>query len=123
MGVKRVEDLIAFQLARAFKLEVYRIVDASPRASADFKYKSQLLEAAAGVEGTISEGFYRYRAAEFAQFLSYALASLGEAQTRLEDGIHRRHFADSECAEAFVLAKRCRVATIRLRQSLRRFVP
>src|SRR5688572_21255398 len=88
MGAKCVEDLVAYQFAVEFKLEVYRLIHESPDASRSFKFRSQLEDAASGVEATISEGFYRCRPKEFALFLRYALASLGEAETRLQDGIH-----------------------------------
>jgi len=41
MGVRRYQDLIAWQMAEGFKSEVFRIVLASPRASARLA-KSQL---------------------------------------------------------------------------------
>lgn len=111
MGAKRLEDLVAFQFAVEFKLEVYRIVGNSSAAGHDFKYKDQLFDAASGVERAIAEGFGRYRPLEFAQFLRYALASLGEAQRTLKDGIDRRHFSVENCAAAFTWARRCKAAT------------
>ena len=46
MYVARYVDLEAFQLAVEFKLEVYRIVNAC-REPIDFKFRSQLFDAAA----------------------------------------------------------------------------
>jgi four helix bundle protein len=68
----------------------------------------------------IAEGFYRYSGREFARFLSIALASLAEAELWIRDGVDRQHFDAPACDDALRLAKRCRVATIRLQQSLRR---
>ena len=42
------------------------------------------------------------------------MASLGEATLWLCDGIERGHFDGKDCEHAFDLAKRCRVATLRL---------
>ena len=67
----------------------------------------------------IAEGFYRYHPREFARFLSIALASIGEASLWLKDGVDRGHFAASQCEGAFQLARRCRIATLKLRQSLK----
>ena len=118
MGVKTVEELIAFQLAREFKLETYRITRESPEACRDLKFKSQLFEAASGVESCIAEGFGRWLASEFAQFLRYAVASLAESEVRLRDGVDRGHFTADTVAPAHLLAKRCRTATLRLFKSL-----
>jgi four helix bundle protein len=56
MGVKRLEDLIAFQQAVAFKREVYAIVTRHPAADRSFRYRDQLFGAASGVESNIAEG-------------------------------------------------------------------
>src|SRR5262245_16545741 len=123
MGIKRVEDIVAWQLANAFKREVYRLIDTSPGARIDGRFRDQLRGAAASVGMNVGEGFCRYGAKEFARYLAIALASLGEATLWLQDGIDRRHFDAEACDNAFALAKRCRVATLRLRRSLLRLTP
>jgi hypothetical protein len=60
MGVKKVEDLIAFQQARAFKLEVYSIVRRHPAAYRDYRYRDQLFDAALSAEANIAEGWRRF---------------------------------------------------------------
>lgn len=55
VGVKRLEDLKAWQLARAFKLEVYRLVKSRPEAYRDFRFRSQIFDSAAGNEMNIAE--------------------------------------------------------------------
>ena len=110
---------MAWQLADAFKREVYRLLAENPQASADLRFRDQLRNSAASGAMNIAEGFYRYRPREFARFLSIALASLGEAALWLKDGIDRGHFTADNCEQAFHLARRCRIATLRLRQSLK----
>ena len=95
MGFKSIEECLAFQLGVEFKLEVYRVFESSPAATRDFKYKSQLFEAASGVEASLDEGFNRNGAAEFQQFIRYAIGSLAEARRRLRDGIHRKYWSHS----------------------------
>jgi len=119
VGAHRIEQLVAWQLADAFKQEVYRLLRESPEANKDLRFKDQLRTSAASGAMNIAEGFYRYRPREFARFLSIALASLGEAALWLKDGIDRGHFAASNCEQAFQLARRCRIATLKLRQSLK----
>ena len=87
MGVSRLEDLIAWQLANAFKLEIYRLLDDSPPASSDVRFRDQLRASAVSVGVNIGEGFYRFGAREFRRYLTIALASLGEATLWLQDGI------------------------------------
>ena len=118
MGVSRIEDLVAWQAAMAFKVEVYGLIQQSPSACLDFRFRDQLRESAASVGINIAEGFYRFGAREFARYLTIALASLGEATLWLQDGIDRRHFDPTACEPAFRLAKRCRIATLRLRHAL-----
>ena len=118
MGVRKVEDLIAWQLAHAFKIEVHRLLKQNHAAAADMRYCAQLRDAAASVSMNIAEGFYRFGAAEFRRFISIALASLAEATLWLHDGIERSHFDEESCAHAVTLAKRCRVAGLRLHKSL-----
>jgi carbamoyl-phosphate synthase large subunit len=118
VGVARLEDLIAWQLANAFKREIYRLLKDSRSASADLPFRDQLRDAAASIGMNIGEGFDRFGAREFRRYLTIALASLGEASLWLRDGIDREHFDKAACEPAFTLAKRCRVAVLRLRQSL-----
>src|SRR5947207_15358669 len=105
MGVRKLEDLRAFQTARAFKLEVYRLIKKSHRAWTNYKFQSQLRDAAASGEANVAEGFRRWRAAEFAHFLAYAIASMEEALRRVQDGIDRDYFEVQECSLAFDLGQ------------------
>lgn len=106
MGFKSVEEIHAFQLTRAFKLECYRLIRGSPQAKADLRFKSQIQEALAGAESNISEGFRRWPAGEFAHFLSFAKASLEEGLRRLQDGIDREYFQPESCVHAQHLGDR-----------------
>jgi four helix bundle protein len=111
VGFKRLDDCVAYQFAVEFKTEVYALIKRSREASGDFRFRAQLSDAASGVSGSQAEAFYRYRPAEIANFLTYALASLGEAEDRLKDGILRGYFPSPECVKAFIWARRCRSAT------------
>jgi four helix bundle protein len=112
MGVKRVEDLVVFQLAVEFKLEIYRLLDTC-RTPMDFRYQSQLRSAASDIEANLNEGFTRNVSGEFFQFVRYARASLAEAQRRLQDGVHRHYFGEADCRPALAIAKRCGDAATR----------
>jgi four helix bundle protein len=122
MGVSRLEDLRAWQLARAFKIEVYRLVRQSPDARRDYRFKSQLFEAAMGGESSIAEGWRRYQAGEMGQFLNYASASLEEATRRVQDGIDREYYSEEEARGALRLGAEAGKTTAALRTSLEPFM-
>ena len=122
MGVRTVEQLVAFQVAVEFKREVYRIVERHPEIGWDIRFKGQLMDAAMGLESDLAEGFARNRPAEFAQFIRYGLASLAEAKRRLLDGVARNYFADSECRSALEINERCLSLCRNLHRSLAPFI-
>ena len=120
MGVRRYRDLYAWQLADAFCAEVNRLIELSGAARLDTRYRDQLLGAAESVAGNVAEGFLRFSSADFSRFLSYALGSLGEAESRLRNGVRRGYFHASEIAAAETLARRALTAIVRLKRSLPR---
>jgi four helix bundle protein len=117
VGVRRYDELIAWQLAEAFRTEVFRLVKQSRSAGTDYRYRSQLIESSSAASKDIAEGFLRYSAGDFARFLAFALGSLGEADRRLADGVELGHFTSEQCTEAFRFARRASVAITRLRLS------
>jgi four helix bundle protein len=118
--IRSLSDFVAFQLAGEFRQEVYRLID-SCAVPVDLKYKSQLLDATDGIESNLAEGYRRNNTGEFSQFTRYARASLAEARVRLERGVDRKYFSDSECGEARSLGKRCDDALAALLRSLEPF--
>jgi four helix bundle protein len=122
MGVKRLDDLIAYQRAVAFKEAIYAVLNAHPAAARDLRYRSQVFDAAGSVEANIAEAWGRRSAGEMRLLLSYSLGSLFEAERRLLDGVARGHFQRQDCESALTEGRRCLVATARLRKSLEPFV-
>jgi four helix bundle protein len=120
-GVRNYESLFAWQLAEQFHQQVLTLVRHSSAASCNYGYRDQLLNASSDVSKDICEGFLRCSPLVFANFLGYALGSLGEAERRLKDGLIRGYFSQPECAEALLLARRCFTAIIRLKQSQIRY--
>ena len=116
MGFKTLEEIHAYTLTREFKLEVYRLIEESPGAQRDARFRSQVHEALSGAESNIGEGFARWNAGEFARFLSFAVASLKEGRLRVQDGIDRRYFQAADCARAQRLGERAYRATSALRR-------
>ncbi len=122
MGVQKLEDLLAYKAAREFKLAVYRVAQTSSGVRNDDRYRQQLFDAAASVEMNVAEGFRRFSAAEFCQFLRYSRASLEEAQRWLDDGVARGYFSSSEIRELQPLAETAARMSMGLWRSLQPFV-
>ena len=106
MTARRLDDLVAHQFIQRFKLEVYALIKRTPALRTEFRYVSQIREAAANAASDVSEGFKRGRPAEFATFLRYSLSSLSEARTRLLDGIDREYFTAEQARDALLWADR-----------------
>jgi four helix bundle protein len=120
MWARHVEDLVAYQLARELKREVYRILGEHPAAGRDLSFRDQLSRASSRVEACIAEGHARGRSGEFLQFLRYALASLKETEVWLQDGVDRGHYGRAAIKEGIVLARRCHAASGKLAETIRR---
>jgi len=122
MGAKRLENLVAYQFAVEFNGEVQQLIKASPAAQSDWEFRRQLQGAASGIDGSVAEGYARFRPAEVANFLTYALASLAEAKARIKNGVLRGYFREADVQHALTWAERCRVVMIRLLASQRRLI-
>ena len=114
----RIEDLIVWKLACEFEAGVIALLGASPPAVRDFKFASQLGDAASSVAANVAEGFYRYNASEFAQFLRYARGSLAEAEKWLATGVRKGYWNDAQLTTWRAIAARLGPALRGLHNSL-----
>jgi four helix bundle protein len=111
MGVRRFQDLEAWQLANALKIEVYRLTK-DGKVTNDREYCRQIRRSAASSSRNIAEGFGRFRPRPFAQFMEFSIASTHETHDALLDSTHQEHFTASQIADALQLLDRClRVST------------
>src|SRR5712691_1042783 len=81
-GIKRFEDIRAWQKARVLTATSYRTSEAGKFAR-DFPLRDQIRGAAISTQSNITEGFERNRPREFHQFLSIAKASCAEVRSHL----------------------------------------
>ena len=91
-GIYRFEDLLAWKLAFELKL----LADAyceKPIIQKDFKFRAQLLDAAASAPRNLAEGFGRKYHTEFAHFAYIAKASEKEVLNHFIDA-HSRNYID-----------------------------
>ena len=79
MGYKY-QDLIAWQKAKSFASEVYRVTEPFPK-SETYGLTSQVRRAAVSVASNIAEGQGRLTRGEFGHFLGQARGSLLEVET------------------------------------------
>src|SRR5262245_714346 len=119
--ITRYKDLDTWKLAEDFKLEVFRLVRGSQAARTDWEFRKQLVKSARAVPKDIAEGFVRKAPLTFANFITYGLASLAEAEDHVKDGIQLDYFDEKDCTEALSLAKRCTRAASRLRATQYRY--
>jgi four helix bundle protein len=117
MGVRRYEDLVAWQLANELKQNVYALVDRS-MARNDRRFCDQIKDSAASAPRNLAEGFACYRHPEFARYTRIAKASLTETHNHLGDGVDRRHWPPQEVDPLKQLANRAVGACVRLLQFL-----
>jgi four helix bundle protein len=108
MGARNLDELRAYQAARAFKLEVYRLMEDNARAQSDFKFRDQIYDASSGVERNVAEGYGRYVAGEFVLFLRVARGCVDESVRCVQDGIDRRYFVPERCKRARELGETAR---------------
>lgn len=118
MGARTYRELQCWQLANQLKQRVYAIIAVAP-AKLDFRFCSQLRDAARGGPRTIAEGFGRFRPADFARYLEFARASLMETQNHLGDALDCGYIVQSEHDELFALADRAIGAVTNLHRYLR----
>ncbi|MEX2271604.1 MAG: four helix bundle protein [Vicinamibacterales bacterium] len=99
-----IENLKVWKLACAFEDGVLDLLERSPRAVRDAKFYVQLGDAASSVPNNVAEGFYRFNAVEFANFLRYSRGSLGEAERRLRAGVRKSYWQQTAADPWLALA-------------------
>ena len=79
MKIKRFEDIIAWQKAQVFAVEVY----SSFVQIKDYSFKDQICRAVISISNNIAEGFDRSTDADFKRFLHISLGSCSEVRSML----------------------------------------
>ena len=93
--LRRFEELIAWQRARALTREIYRVTRRGAFAK-DFGLSGQVQRAAVSIMSNVAEGFERHRLGEFHQFLSTAKASCAEVRSQLYVALDANYLTKAE---------------------------
>ncbi|MFP5040822.1 four helix bundle protein [Parasediminibacterium sp. JCM 36343] len=79
MKILRFEDIIAWQKAQDFTVEVYSCF----KDNKDWDFRNQICRAAVSISNNIAEGFDRSSKADFRRFLFMSLGSCSEVKSML----------------------------------------
>jgi four helix bundle protein len=110
-------ELDAWKLAREVKLRAYALAK-RPDVARDFDFVQQVTDAAASGPRNIAEGFGRFDAREFANFLKIAISSELEVRNHFIDAFDKGYFNEAERDDAIALTRRAVTAAARLRRYL-----
>ena len=96
--IKQFEDLEIWQKARSLYQKIIAITK-KEEVHKNFRFCSQIKEAAGSVLDNIAEGFERDSRLEFIQFLSISKGSLGEVRSQLYRAIDEGYINNEEQIE------------------------
>ncbi len=109
MGIKRFEDIEAWQLARVLTQKVYQLTK-KPGFDKDFGLRKQIQTASGSAMHNIAEGFDSESNAEFIRFLRYAKRSCTEVQSELYVALDEAYISSDEFSDVYEQARRTRAA-------------
>lgn len=116
--MRRYQDFKAWQLTHELNRRVFELTS-KPPACRDFRFCSNVRDAADSAQRNFPEGFGRFAPGDFARFLDHARASLLETKNELEVGWGRGYFSEDEFSQADHLANRALKALSGLQKYLR----
>lgn len=99
-NVKKVTDLVIYQLAEEIVLDLERLCQ-KPSLRRKFIFTDHLIKSAVSIVANIAEGFGRYYYRENKNFLYYARGSLEETKCRLRHLTLAKYFEKDAVKEVF----------------------
>jgi four helix bundle protein len=116
VGVRRFEDLVAWQLCVEVCDEIYRITSTGV-AARDLEFHHQIRSAAKKAPALIAEGFLRWSAPEFVRYLRMTRGELGEILNHLNFARRQQYCDPRDLDRIEHLTHRALGATTKLLQS------
>jgi four helix bundle protein len=106
----RYQDLVCWQLANDLEQLVFELT-AMGSVSRDFKFRDQIRDSSSSATRNMAEGFGRYWAPEFSNFLNIARGSLMETHNSAGTGFKKGYFSVTDTDRMQRLAWRSQRAT------------
>ncbi|MDX2168053.1 MAG: four helix bundle protein [Deltaproteobacteria bacterium] len=103
-AVRRFEDLIAWQKARALTRAIY-LASREGAFARDFELSRQIRRAAISIMSNLAEGFERHSTAEFHQFVVTAKGSCAECRSQLYVARDAGHLSAEQFSSLFAQAE------------------
>lgn len=103
-GIRRFEEILAWQKARELVRETYRVCGIAPF-SRDFGLKDQICRAAVSSMTNVAEGFGRKSSKDFAHFLDVARGSTLEVQSLLYVACDLKYIQSEEFEKLYKIAE------------------
>jgi four helix bundle protein len=119
-GVKRFEDLIAWQQARLLTKAVYGVTRKGLFAR-DYGLRDQIRKAGVSIMSNIAEGFERGTSAEFHNFLRIAKGSCAEVRSQLYVAFDAEYLDEKEFLQLLQQAEEVGRVVGGLRASIERY--
>jgi four helix bundle protein len=116
-GIRRHEDLFAWQLSEQLKERVF-LFTAKPAVSRNQTFCDDIRRSARSSPANLAEGFALYWPRENARFVRYALGSLGESRNHLFDALKEKYITQEEFNEMARLVRRAMGAATKWHQYL-----
>jgi four helix bundle protein len=117
-GAKRFEDLLSWQRMHELNIEVWKATNTGP-VTRDFRFVSEIRDAADSSERNVAEGFGRYGPPQFANFLDFSRASAMETKSLLKKGLCVGYFTAESYERLDNLAERGLQAVAKFQRYLR----
>jgi len=121
-GIRRHEDLVAWQLSEQLKEKVLACT-ARPAVARNRDFCDDIRRAARSAPANLAEGFGRFWPHDNAKSVRTALGSLAEVQNHLRDALKERYITEDEHREMAHLTKRAIGASTRWHQYLKSCKP
>ncbi len=95
MAIQKFEDIIAWQKAQEFAVDIYSTFNKIR----DFSFRDQICRAVVSISNNIAEGFDRSSNADFSRFLYIAIGSCSEVKSMLYLAAKLKYISESEKEE------------------------
>jgi len=98
MAIQKFEDIIAWQKAQEFAVDIYSAFNECK----DFSFRDQICRAVVSISNNIAEGFDRSSNADFSRFLYIAIGSCSEVKSMLYLATKLRYISNKDSEELLV---------------------